>query len=124
MSAVGRPNGFPSGARHAAADARPNLIRFFGLQPAAPAPQGAAGPIPVPPDPNPARPRIPRSPLVWKWLLGALVFLVLLCGGGVYFLAVSDQGKEMLKFVQHQAKPLDVRIDPVERGQVVRVVSA
>jgi HlyD family secretion protein len=61
---------------------------------------------------------------VWKWLVGILVVLVLLCGGGGFFLASSEKGKELLKFVQHESKPVEVRIDPVERGQVVRIVSA
>jgi HlyD family secretion protein len=61
---------------------------------------------------------------VWKWLLGALAALALLCGGGGYLVASSDKGKDILRFMKHESKPTEVRLDPVERGQVIRVVSA
>jgi HlyD family secretion protein len=59
---------------------------------------------------------------VWKWLLGGLLVLAVLCGGGGYFVATSEAGKKM--FSNNGGSKTEVRVDPVERGQVVRLVSA
>jgi HlyD family secretion protein len=61
---------------------------------------------------------------VWKWLLGVFVILVLLCGGGGYFFAGTESGREMVKKFNPDQKQTEVRIDAVNRGDLVRLVSA
>lgn len=61
---------------------------------------------------------------MWKWLLGGFLGLVLLCGGSGYFVATSAKGREMLKMFQHQADRSTVRVEPVARGTLARLVSA
>ncbi|MFN0132830.1 MAG: efflux RND transporter periplasmic adaptor subunit [Phycisphaerales bacterium] len=61
---------------------------------------------------------------MWKWLLGIFIVLTLACGGGGYFMFASPQGKEMMKKFRPQERGTEVRIEPVARGDLVRVVSA
>ncbi len=58
---------------------------------------------------------------MWKWVLGVFIGLVLLCGVGGFFFANSEAGKRMLGGRDRQT---EVRINAVERGDLVRVVSA
>lgn len=61
---------------------------------------------------------------MWKWLLGVFVILILLCGGGGYFFAGTEAGREMVKKMKPDQKQTEVRIDAVKRGDLVRMVSA
>lgn len=62
-----------------------------------------------------------EASIVWKWVLGSFLVLVLICGGGGFFFAKSEAGKKM--FGRGDRKT-EVRINAVERGDLVRVVSA
>ncbi|MEX2219809.1 MAG: efflux RND transporter periplasmic adaptor subunit [Phycisphaerales bacterium] len=61
---------------------------------------------------------------MWKWMLGGLLVLIGLCGGGSYLAATSDPGKRFLAGFSGEAAKTEVRVDPVIRGNVIRVVSA
>jgi HlyD family secretion protein len=61
---------------------------------------------------------------VWKWLLGIFLVLVVLCGGGGYFLATSPQFKDMRRGFTGQKKPVEVRLDKAARGNLTKTVSA
>lgn len=62
---------------------------------------------------------------MWKWLLGIFVLLVLLCGGTGFFFAGTEKGREMAKgFRPGGGGGAEVRIEPVKRGDLVRMVSA
>jgi HlyD family secretion protein len=52
------------------------------------------------------------------------VILVVLCGGGGYFVAGTDAGRDLIKQLRPDQKQTEVRIDAVQRGDLVRVVSA
>lgn len=58
---------------------------------------------------------------MWKWLLGSFLILVLLCGGGGFLFANSEAGKKMFSGGDRKT---EVRINAVERGDLIRVVSA
>jgi len=64
---------------------------------------------------------IAEASTVWKWVLGTFLMLVLICGGGGYFFAKSEAGKKMLGRGERKT---EVRVDSVERGDLIRVVSA
>ncbi len=61
---------------------------------------------------------------MWKWFVGIFVVIVLLCGGSGFFLFATPKGKEMLANLQPGSKPTEVRIEPVKRGTLTRLVSA
>jgi len=61
---------------------------------------------------------------VWKWLVGALVVCIAVCGGGGFFLARSDQGRTMLERLRPKARLPEVRLERVSRGELIRTVSA
>jgi HlyD family secretion protein len=61
---------------------------------------------------------------VWKWFLGFFVVLAVLCGGGSYWLQSSGKLDELRKQFMPGAKPVVVRVEKVERGDLVRTVSA
>ncbi|MBC7771381.1 MAG: efflux RND transporter periplasmic adaptor subunit [Pyrinomonadaceae bacterium] len=61
---------------------------------------------------------------MWKWLLGVFLFLVIACGVGGYFFATSPQFGEMKKKFSGGGKATEVRLESVERGTLVRSVSA
>jgi HlyD family secretion protein len=61
---------------------------------------------------------------VWKWFLAAFLILVALCGGGGFFFAATDQGREVIKQFKPGEKQTEVRLDAVQRGKLVKVVSA
>lgn len=61
---------------------------------------------------------------MWKWLLAIMGFFVVLCGLSGYFLTGTATGREYLKMFKHEPAATEVRVDPVARGSVVRVVSA
>lgn len=62
---------------------------------------------------------------MWKWFLGVFIVLSLICGGSGYFFTATDKGKEMAKsFRPGGNRAATVRIDPVIRGDLQRVVSA
>jgi HlyD family secretion protein len=61
---------------------------------------------------------------VWKWLLGTVVVLALLCGGSGFFLTSTDKGREIMGGFKGKEKVTEVRLTAVERGDLVRVVSA
>jgi HlyD family secretion protein len=58
---------------------------------------------------------------VWKWVLGSFLVLVLICGGGGFFFAKSEAGKKMFGGRDRQT---EVRVNAVERGDLIRMVSA
>jgi HlyD family secretion protein len=61
---------------------------------------------------------------VWKWFLAVFVILALFCGGGMYFLFGTEQGREMTKAFRPQDKQTEVRIESVKRGKLAKVISA
>jgi HlyD family secretion protein len=61
---------------------------------------------------------------VWKWVLGSLVLLALICGGGGFFVTSTAKGKEIAKGFKPKEKITEVRMDGVQRGDLIRVVSA
>jgi HlyD family secretion protein len=61
---------------------------------------------------------------VWKWFLGFLLILSILCAGGISFFTVTPKGRELLKGLGAKGKLTEVRVDTVSRGQLVKVVSA
>lgn len=61
---------------------------------------------------------------MWKWFLIAFIVLALLCGGGGAFFAFTDQGREIIKQFKPQERKTEVRIEKVQRGRLIRVVSA
>ncbi len=61
---------------------------------------------------------------MWKLLLGIFVILTLLCGGSGYFLTSTEKGKALVAQFAPQEKIVEVRLEPLERGDLVRLVSA
>lgn len=61
---------------------------------------------------------------MWKWLVGIFVLLAAMCGGAGFFLFGTDQGKAMIEQVRPKENPTEVRLSSVERGDLVRLVSA
>src|SRR5688572_28018944 len=63
-------------------------------------------------------------PTVWKWLLGLFVIAVVACGVGGYFLGTSPNVKEWAKQFNPEEKITEVKLEPVVRGKLSKVVSA
>lgn len=61
---------------------------------------------------------------MWKWLLGVTVVVLLSCVGGGAVLDSMGVVADLRTRFDPSAKPLEVRFGVVERGDVVRVVSA
>lgn len=61
---------------------------------------------------------------MWKWLLAVFLVLASMCGGAGFFLFATDQGKTLITQVKPTEKPTEVRLTTVERGNLVRFVSA
>lgn len=61
---------------------------------------------------------------MWKWLVGALVVCIVVCGGGGVFLATSEQGRDMLQKLRPKERLPEVRLENVSRGELIRTVSA
>ncbi len=61
---------------------------------------------------------------MWKWLLGVLFVLAAMCGGSGYFLFATEQGKSIVEEFKPKEKPTEVRLSAVERGELIRFVSA
>ncbi len=61
---------------------------------------------------------------MWKWFVGIFVVIALLCGGSGVFLFATPTGKDLLAGMRPGSKPLEVRIEPVKRGNLTRLVSA
>jgi HlyD family secretion protein len=65
--------------------------------------------------------------LVLKWLIGlgvAFVLFLLVVGGGAFFFLNSAKGKEMMQSFKPGTKAKEVRIVSVERGKLIKTVSA
>lgn len=61
---------------------------------------------------------------MWKWILALFVLCAVMCGGGGAFLAFTDAGKGILAQLKPQEQKTEVRIERVQRGNLVKVVSA
>lgn len=61
---------------------------------------------------------------MWKWILALFLVCVAICGGGGYVLAFTDAGKGVLAQLKPQDSKTEVRIEKVQRGKLVKVVSA
>jgi len=61
---------------------------------------------------------------MWKWFVGIFVVIALLCGGSGVFLFATKPGKDLLAGMRPGSKPMEVRIEPVKRGTLTRLVSA
>lgn len=59
-----------------------------------------------------------------KWILGSLVALAAVVVGGGYFIVTSPNFAEVMKQFNPGAKPTEVRVEPVVRGNLVKVVNA
>ncbi|MFO0835739.1 MAG: efflux RND transporter periplasmic adaptor subunit [Phycisphaerales bacterium] len=62
--------------------------------------------------------------LVWKWLLGIFVVLVLGCAGGSYWLYSSGQLKKLQEQFRPDLQATTVRLDKAIKGNLIRTVSA
>lgn len=61
---------------------------------------------------------------MWKWILGLVLVLAVTCVGGVMLAESTGKLKELRAKFDPQARPLSVRFGAVERGDLVKVVSA
>lgn len=61
---------------------------------------------------------------MWKWILGLVLVLAVTCAGGLMLAESTGKLKELRAKFDPQAKPLNVRFGTVERGDLVKVVSA
>lgn len=61
---------------------------------------------------------------MWKWILGLVLVLAVTCVGGVMLAESTGKLKELRAKFDPQAKPLSVRFGAVDRGDLVKVVSA
>ncbi len=61
---------------------------------------------------------------MWKWLLAVFLVLAAMCGGAGFFLFGTAQGKAAIAQFTPKEKPTEVRLTTVERGSLVRFVSA
>lgn len=61
---------------------------------------------------------------MWKWIVGSLVTLALLCGGGGFVVAGTEQGREFVKQFQPKTQATEVRLEEAARGDLIRVVSS
>lgn len=65
--------------------------------------------------------------MVLKWLIGlgvAFVLFLLVVAGGAFFFLNSPKGKEMMQSFKPGTKAKEVRIVSVERGKLIKTVSA
>lgn len=62
--------------------------------------------------------------LVWKWLAGIVLILVLAGVGGAWFIGRSDQGKAFMAQFRKPEVRTRVRVEDVGRGDLVRTVNA
>lgn len=62
--------------------------------------------------------------LVWKWLLGIALLLVLGCVGSGYWLASSGKLKEFQEQFNPGMKATEVRMEAPKRGDLIRTISA
>lgn len=61
---------------------------------------------------------------MWKWLVGIFIVLAIACGAGGFFFTATEQGKGLISSFKPKEKQTEVRIDAVQRGNLVKVVSA
>lgn len=61
---------------------------------------------------------------MWKWLLGIFVVLCVAMAAGGYYLVSSGTLKDMMAGFDPAGKGMQVRLDEVSRGNLVRTVSA
>ncbi|MCE7973374.1 MAG: efflux RND transporter periplasmic adaptor subunit [Leptolyngbya sp. PLA1] len=61
---------------------------------------------------------------MWKWLLIIVVILLLGCVGTGYWMQSTGRIDKYMKMIRPDLKPTEVRLSPVERGDLVRTVSA
>lgn len=61
---------------------------------------------------------------MWKWVVGTGVVLLGLFGTGGYLLMATDAWSGLVRLVRPGEKPVEVRMEPVVRGALTRVVSA
>lgn len=59
-----------------------------------------------------------------KWVIGGLLVCIVLCGGGGAFVATSPAAKEWMNSLKPKEPVTTVRAEAVERGTLVRTVSA
>lgn len=65
-----------------------------------------------------------RDANVWKWILFLVLFLGGSCVGGGYYLYSSGMLKEWQAKFNPGMKPVEVKLEPAAKGQLVRTVSA
>src|SRR5262245_18115299 len=80
----------------------------------------------APPDPKPRETKRAHAEAstVWKWLVAVFAVLAVLCGGAGFFLFGTAQGKQLVDGLKPKERPTEVRLSAVERGSLVRIVSA
>lgn len=61
---------------------------------------------------------------MWKWFLAFFVVLALMCGGAGFFLFGTEKGRSMTQFMRPGERKTEVRIEPVSRGVLSKVISA
>lgn len=61
---------------------------------------------------------------MWKWLLIVFLVLAIACGVGGYFFVTSPQFAQMKKKFSGGGKVTEVRLESVEKGTLIRSVSA
>lgn len=61
---------------------------------------------------------------MWKWILGLVLVLAVTCVGGIMLAESTGKLKEVRAKFDPQARPLSVRFGTVDRGDLVRAVSA
>lgn len=61
---------------------------------------------------------------MWKWLLIIVAVLLLGCVGTGYWMQSSGRFDKYMKMIRPDLKPTEVRLNTVERGDLVRTVSA
>lgn len=61
---------------------------------------------------------------MWKWFLAVFLILVAGCAGGAWWLKSSGQLAKLQEQFQPDFKPTAVRLQSVERGNLIRTISA
>ena len=61
---------------------------------------------------------------MWKWIVAVFAVLALMCGGAGFFFFGTAQGKGIIESMKPKERPTEVRLASVERGSLVRIVSA
>lgn len=61
---------------------------------------------------------------MWKWLVGVLVVLAVVCGVGGYFASKAEPVQGMIKKLRGEKEPTAVKVEAVSRGDLTRTVSA